>query len=149
MSLGEISSISAKIEISAPHNQQFTSALIASGLGKRILDVSILLLLLESWLLWGYFNPQHLELVYISPKNSFLSGVPGWLSQLSVWLLISAQFLTSGLWVQALHGAARWAWSLLKNKTTITKKKTFPSIKKTPEFIVPQILSISWFPYMN
>ena len=43
-------------------------------------------------------------------------GLPGWLSQLSIQLLISAQVLISGLWIQAPHWAPHLAWSLLKNK---------------------------------
>ena len=46
--------------------------------------------------------------------KSITSGVPGWLSRLSVQLLISAQVLISGFWVQALCWAPHWAWSLLK-----------------------------------
>ena len=43
------------------------------------------------------------------------SGVPGWLSWLSVWLRLRSR--SHGLWVQALHRALCWrlrAWSLLR-----------------------------------
>jgi len=39
--------------------------------------------------------------------------VPGWLSHLSVWLLISAQIMISGFWDWALRGALHWVWSPL------------------------------------
>ena len=45
-------------------------------------------------------------IVFLKMKTVY--GSPGWLSWLSVWLLISAQVLISGLWVQdihAVHGA--------------------------------------------
>ena len=41
-------------------------------------------------------------------------GAPGWLGWLGVWLLISAQVLILGLWIQALCWAQPWLWSLLK-----------------------------------
>ena len=40
--------------------------------------------------------------------------VPGWLSQLSVWLLVSAQVIISGLWDWAPHQALWWGRSLLE-----------------------------------
>ena len=40
-------------------------------------------------------------------------GAPGWLSWLSVWLLISAQVMISGSWDRAPHRALPWAWTLL------------------------------------
>ena len=43
-------------------------------------------------------------------------GGTWWLSWLSVWLLISAQVLTSRSWVQAPWWALYWVWSLLKKK---------------------------------
>ena len=46
--------------------------------------------------------------------NYSKTGVPCWLSRLSVWLLISAQILIWVLWVQALRWGPHWAWSLLK-----------------------------------
>jgi len=48
-----------------------------------------------------------------------MMGVPAWLSQLSVQLLISGQILISRSLVQAPHWAPRWARNLLK----IFKKK--------------------------
>ena len=40
-------------------------------------------------------------------RNAAIPGVPSWLSWLSVWLLISAQVIISGLWDWAPH------WALL------------------------------------
>ena len=42
--------------------------------------------------------------------ETYVTGAPGWLSQLSVWLLISAQVMIPGSWVRAPHQALRWAW---------------------------------------
>ena len=47
--------------------------------------------------------------------ESRVEGVPGWLSQLSVWLLLRS--CSHGLWVWAPHQALCWqfwAWSLLR-----------------------------------
>ena len=41
-------------------------------------------------------------------------GAPGWLSWLSVWLLILAQDMIPGSWDRALRQAPRWEYSLLK-----------------------------------
>ena len=40
--------------------------------------------------------------------------MPGWLSQLSVWLLIWAQVMILWLWDQAQCWDLPWAWTLLK-----------------------------------
>ena len=40
-------------------------------------------------------------------------GAPGWLSRLSIRILISAQAVISWLWDRAPHQALHWAWSLL------------------------------------
>jgi len=50
----------------------------------------------------------------ITPDQTWPGWGTGWLSRLNVRLLISAQVLISGLWVQALHWPPGWAWSLLK-----------------------------------
>ena len=42
------------------------------------------------------------------------SGVPGWLSRLNVWLLVSAQVMIPRSWHQAQCRAPRWARSLVK-----------------------------------
>ena len=42
------------------------------------------------------------------------TGVPGWLSQLSIRLLISAQVMIPGLWDQSLCWALCCVWSLLR-----------------------------------
>ena len=41
--------------------------------------------------------------------------MPGWLSRLSIWLLISAQVLISGSSIQASCWAPCWVWSRLKH----------------------------------
>ena len=41
------------------------------------------------------------------------TGVPGWLSRLSVQLLISAQVTIPGLGDRAIHGVPLWVWSTL------------------------------------
>ena len=41
-------------------------------------------------------------------------GASGWLSQLSIRLLILAQAMTPGSWDLAPHQSPYWAWSLLK-----------------------------------
>ena len=50
-------------------------------------------------------------------KELSVTGVPMWLSWLSVWLLISAQVMISQLWDQAPHWALSWqhepAWDSL------------------------------------
>ena len=40
--------------------------------------------------------------------------MPGWLSWLSIWLLVLAQVIISGFWDQALHWALHWVCGLLK-----------------------------------
>ena len=40
--------------------------------------------------------------------------MPGWLSLLDLWLLISAQVIIQGLWDWAPCQDLHWAWSLLK-----------------------------------
>lgn len=50
----------------------------------------------------------------VSFNNYNKMRVPGWLRRFSVWFLMSAQVLISGLWIQAPHWAPHWAWSLLK-----------------------------------
>ena len=54
----------------------------------------------------------------ISNKGSFLKknslGTHGWLSQLSIRLLISAQVMIPGSWDGALHLAQHRVWRLLK-----------------------------------
>jgi len=50
---------------------------------------------------------------YSTEKNEAIINVrPGWLSWLSVWLLISTQGMISGFWDRALPLC--WTWSLLK-----------------------------------
>ena len=44
------------------------------------------------------------------PLKKFSPGLPGWLRELSIWLLISAQVLNSGSWVLAP------CWAYLKKK---------------------------------
>ena len=44
-------------------------------------------------------------------------GVPGGLSQVNIWLLISAHVLISESWVQAPHWVPCWMWSLFKKQT--------------------------------
>jgi len=46
--------------------------------------------------------------------NTTMPGAPGWLSQLSAQLLISAPVLISGLWVQAPCWAPHSVWTLIK-----------------------------------
>lgn len=41
-------------------------------------------------------------------------GVPSLLSQLSIWLSISAQVSISRWWVWGLHWASHWTWRILK-----------------------------------
>ena len=41
-------------------------------------------------------------------------GTSGWLSQLGIWLWISAQVVILGTWDWAPHGALCWVWSLLR-----------------------------------
>ena len=72
--------------------------------------------------------PSH-RFVYLINKM-FGKGAPGWLSQLSIGLLISAQVLISGSWVQAPH----WILSTLSVETTFLK-----CLLKTNIF-----LKISW-----
>jgi len=73
-------------------------------------------------------------------------GVPGWLSQSNVQLLILAQAMISGLWNRAPRQAPCWAWSPLeilslplpllppnlsqKNKKKLKKKKRMVARKK-------------------
>ena len=59
------------------------------------------------------------------------SGAPGWLSQLILWLLISAQVFISGWWVQAPHWAPCWSGSLLKTKQNKTKQNKTTTATKT------------------
>ena len=40
--------------------------------------------------------------VHPCPQIEYSTGEPGWLSWLSIWLLISAQVMISGFWDQAL-----------------------------------------------
>ena len=65
-----------------------------------------------------------LTLMTFNSKEPGYHWAPGRLSRLSVRLLISAQVLISGSWVQSLHWAPQWAWSYLKqNKTKQNKTK--------------------------
>ena len=64
----------------------------------------------------------------------------GWLSLLSIWLLISAQVMISGYWGWALCWAPQYAWSLLKIHSLslcphFSPKKTKRKKKKAPSFI--------------
>ena len=72
----------------------------------------IALLLSEGLEVKGFRNPPYLSSLLLlkeGPKEA-----PGWYGWLSVWLLISAQFIISGLWDQTLQHAPLSAWSLLK-----------------------------------
>ena len=62
-----------------------------------------------------------------SPINKESTGVPEWIRRLSVQLLISGQVLTSGSWVQALHWAPCWMWSLFKKKKPKKTKNLWKS----------------------
>ena len=44
----------------------------------------------------------------------YFCGAPGWLSWLSVRVLILARVMIPGLWDWALSGTPRWVWSLLR-----------------------------------
>ena len=65
-------------------------------------------------------------------------GVPGWLSWLSVWLLILAPVMIPGLWDWAPCWAQRWAWSLLKILSLpvclLKKKECRLALFQSPEF---------------
>lgn len=62
-------------------------------------------------------------------RKSIVLGAPGWLSQLSIQLLISAEVLISESWVQALRWAPGWVGSLLKKKEKEKKKHSFWRLK--------------------
>ena len=73
----------------------------------------------KSWIMWqsSLSTPwsdsiQHYKIWH--------SGAPGWLSGLSVQLLISAQVMIPGLWDWAPCWALHWAWSLLKVPPTLS-----------------------------
>jgi len=65
---------------------------------------------------------------YLKKNIEFTGALGGWLNQLSLQFLISAQVLTSGLWVQAPCWAPRPAWSPLKTHTH-TDTHTFGEMK--------------------
>ena len=52
--------------------------------------------------IFGCFNYEYATLRLMK------RGVPGWLSWLSIWLLISAQVMIPLLWVWAPHGVLHW-----------------------------------------
>ena len=65
------------------------------------------------------------------------SGAPGWLSWLSIQLLVLAQVKTSGWWDRAQHQAPCWAWNLLEIQKLLEKKQYS---------LMPQAL---WEPQLN
>ena len=65
------------------------------------------------------------------------SGVPGWLSRLSIQLLISGQVLISRSWDQPLHWAPCWAWCLL-TKREKGKNKLIILYALFYDFLFPQ-----------
>ena len=64
--------------------------------------------------------------ILIKKMNS--PGAPGWRSQLTVWFLVSAQAVISGLWDQASLGAPHPAGNLLES--LIPSPSTFPTQTK-------------------
>jgi len=66
---------------------------------------------------WNLLEPQLLHVfrgITLQGWQVDSKRLPGWLSPLSLWLLISAQVMISGLWGRAPHRAPSWAWSLPK-----------------------------------
>ena len=69
---------------------------------------------------WEKISANHVSdkgLVSRTYKESlkfYNKRVPGWLSQLSIQLLISAQVMTTKLWDEAPCWALHWVWSLFK-----------------------------------
>ena len=56
-------------------------------------------------------NPSESILTFFRNNKS---EMPGWLSQLNIWLFILAQVMISGSWDGAPHGAPHWIWILLQ-----------------------------------
>ena len=59
-----------------------------------------------------------------SENNKFTYRAPGWLSQLSLQLLILAQVMISELWDRALPGALSSVWSLFISLSTLPPAHT-------------------------
>ena len=64
--------------------------------------------------IWGLAHLFIVRKISQLHRTKVVSGAPGWLSRLSVWLVISAQVMVSGLWDQPLSQALHWEWNLLK-----------------------------------
>ena len=73
-------------------------------------------------IIWGSIAKNMVK--HISLKKKKYIGVPGWLSQLSIWLLILAQVMISESWDWALSQTLCSAWSLLE----ILSPSLFPSM---------------------
>ena len=63
---------------------------------------------------WQKGNPDNPKLVLIMRLNENTLGVPGWLSQFSIQLLILAQVTISESWDWLPCGAPHWVRNLLK-----------------------------------
>ena len=63
--------------------------------------------------------------------KSDILGAPGWLSPLSIRLLIWAQVMIPGLGDRGPPGALCWAWSLFKILSLLLPLSLVPSLKKT------------------
>ena len=73
------------------------------------------------FLLFMYYTSTHTICVcsvYRLPQKIYLFGMPGWLSRLSILLLILAQGTILWLWDQALGWALSSAWSMLEILST-------------------------------
>ena len=58
--------------------------------------------------------PSSLHSFLLSFVKEICAGAPGWLSQVSIWLLISVPVMIPGSWDWAPCRASYWVWSLLK-----------------------------------
>ena len=58
----------------------------------------------SSLCVFKYFTMWLKPYINLVFKKMYNSGVPGWLSRLSIWLLISAQVMISGSWDQPWVG---------------------------------------------
>ena len=70
-------------------------------------------------------------------------GAPGWFSQPSVQLLISAQVMIPGSWDRAPYWSPPWVWSLLKNLPLCASSQLIHSLSKK-FFLIFKKWSNSW-----